>query len=160
MWNNETITIAGRLTSNPDMAVWDYDSKSYKPQASEYHPGLPNATIIVSFTKPDTSSVNVTATTDNKGYFSVSYSPTDVGDWGWVAYYPGQRKIGITYSEAYTEWNKFTTTPTTSPATSSSPSPSPPPAGMPVEYIYAAVAIVAILLIAVGAYAYTKRSKK
>jgi outer membrane protein assembly factor BamB len=163
MWNNETITVAGRLTSNPDMMVWNYDSKSYKPQASEYHPGLPNATILISVIKPDMTSVNLTATTDQHGYFTISYSPTQTGDWGWVAYYNGMRRVGITYNPAYTEWNPVTVSapPSTTPVTSSSPSPSPSPAaGTPVEYIYAAIAVIAIIIIAIGAYAYTRRSKK
>jgi len=55
------------------------------------HPGIPNATVIVSFIKPDGSVVNMTTKTDNLGKFSLTYSPTETGNWGWLAYYEGQR---------------------------------------------------------------------
>jgi hypothetical protein len=153
MWNNETITMAGRLTANPTMAVWNYDSKTYVPEASDYHPGLPNATVLVSLTKPDMTSVNLTATTDNHGYFTISYSPTDVGDWGWVAYYDGMRRVGITYNGAYGEWNPFTV----SSPTASGGEENPPANGFPMEYVYATVAVIVIVLVAIGVYLFVKR---
>jgi outer membrane protein assembly factor BamB len=157
MWSNETITIAGRLT--PAVTSVSNGFTDYGTFAAN---GLPNATILVTFTKPDMSSLNLTTTTDRNGAFSISYNPNVAGDWGWVAWYPGEAKAWSTYGTAYSEWNPFTVTaPTSTPATSPSPSPSPSPAaGTPVEYIYAAVAVIVIVIIAIGAYAYTRRSKK
>jgi outer membrane protein assembly factor BamB len=134
MWSNETLDICGQLS-----------------------PKIPNATVMLSVNKPDLSSVNVTTTTDNYGYFSVSYSPTEAGKWGWVTYYAGQQLPYVTYDAAYTEWNPVEVVSPPSPEVSPSP---PPSGGIPVEYIYVAVAVIAIALIAIGAYAYTKRSKK
>ena len=64
-------------------------------------PGLPNAKITISFTKPNMDSVNVTTTTDNRGKFTVSYNPTEVGNWGWVAYYEGNVQTRLIYDAAY-----------------------------------------------------------
>jgi outer membrane protein assembly factor BamB len=152
MWSNETITISGKVH-----AIENY-TNAYDV-TKQYYPGLPNATVILSINKPDLSAVNVTTTTDNMGDFTASYSPTEVGDWGWVAYYKGQQLPYVTYNAAYTEWNSFKVTAPPIPETPT-PTPTPPPSGIPVEYIYVAVAVIAIVLIAIGAYAYTKRSKK
>jgi hypothetical protein len=59
----------------------------------------------ISLTKPDGTSMTLNATTDKNGFFSASYVPTEVGEWGWVAYYEGKRTIGYTYNEAYSNWN-------------------------------------------------------
>ncbi len=187
MWNNETISVGGRLTANPMMSVWNYDSKSYLPETSEYHPGLPNASIVVSFTKPDGTSFNVTQTTDKEGDFVVSYSPTEVGNWGWVAYYEGKRTDGLTYNAAYNQFNTInvvaapssqpvttptptpivtiapTATPTATPVQTASPEVTATPiqnAGFPMEYAYAIIAVIVIAIVAVGAYVYLKGKKK
>jgi hypothetical protein len=152
MWSNETITISGKLH-----ATVNYTSPDEVTQP--FYSGLPNASVILSINKPDLSAVNVTTTTDLYGDFSVSYSPTEAGNWGWVAYYAGQQLPYVIYDAAYTEWKPVEVVSPPSPETPT-PSPPPPSEGIPVEYIYVAVAVIAIVLIAIGAYAYTKRSKK
>jgi len=157
MWNNETLVIEGRLVSDPCEMTWD--GSAYVPVASDLHPGMPNAEIKLSLTKPDNTDVPLTATTDNEGYFSFSYNPTDAGKWGWVVYYEGERTKGFTYNTAYATWNEVTvTSPTTSNGDSTNGE-EPPPEGIPIEYIYAIVAVIAIIIIAVAAYAYMKRGK-
>ena len=154
MWSNETITICGQLVGNPNEMVWE--DGAYIPVASELHPGLPDAEIKASLTKPDGSDVALTTTTDQHGFFNFSYSPTQFGKWGWVVYYDGEQKPRIIYESAYSEWNIVTVT---SPPSSETPPP-PPKEGIPMEYIYAIVAVIAIIIIAVAAYAYLKRGKK
>jgi outer membrane protein assembly factor BamB len=158
MWNNETITIAGRLTSNPTMSVWKYGTEevsgTYVREPSEYHPGLPNATINLSLTTPDGEDVPLTATTDNHGYFTFSYSPTEVGEWGWVAYYDGMRRLGITYNGAYGDWNPVTVT---SPTATPSGDTEPETGGLPMEVVYAAIAVIVIVVVVLGAYMFLKR---
>ena len=56
MWSNETLQIAGQLTSNPNEITYNADTQTYVPIASNLHPGLPNATMIFTFTKPDGTS--------------------------------------------------------------------------------------------------------
>jgi hypothetical protein len=141
MWSNETLSVAGKLT-----------------------PGVTNATIIISVNKPDLSSQNYTTTTDNFGNFQTSFQPNTAGDWGWVAFYPGEDKEYVIYPAAYTEFNsiKVTTPPTpgTAPGGNGDGNGDGVTPGIPMEYVYAAVAVIVIVVIAVGAYAYTKRSKK
>jgi outer membrane protein assembly factor BamB len=146
MWNNETLTIGGVL--QPTVTTEFYGSFGAN--------GLPNATVKVSLTKPDMTSENMTTTTDNYGRFTLSYSPTEVGDWGWVAWYDGEAKSDVLcYNPAYTEWNPFTVT---SP-TASEPEPPPEEGGVPVEYVYVAVAVIVIVLVAVGVYVFMRRGK-
>ena len=182
MWNNETITIGGQLLSNPDELTYNYQSSSFEPIPSELHPGIPDATVILSFTKPDGSSVNVTTTTDKLGKFSASFSPTAVGNWGWVAFYEGKRTTGLTYNPAYSEWNPVSVvaapgettptpaaTPTPTPVATATLAPTASPeatvtpvqnAGFPMDYTYAIIAVIVIAIVAVGAYVYSKGKKK
>ena len=147
MWNNETITINGKISATVVYTrPMDYSEEVWNP-------GLPNATIKASFTTPDGEDVSLETTADNMGYFSFSYSPTDVGDWGWVVYYDGEAKPWITYSEAYSDWNPLSVT---SPTTSSDDS-EPQPAALPMEAMYAAIAVVVVVLVVLGVYIFFKR---
>jgi outer membrane protein assembly factor BamB len=157
MWSNETVVIDGRLVSNPNEMVWDGDA--YVPVAGDLHPGMPNVEVKLSFTKPDGSDVPLATTTDNEGYFSFSYSPTELGTWGWVVYYDGERTKGLIYNAAWGEWNVLNVTSPTTP-NGEPTNGEPPPEGIPAEYIYAVVAVIAIIIIAVVAYVYVKRGKK
>ncbi len=146
MWNNETLTIAGRLQP----AVTDDLYGSFATN------GLPNATVRLSLTKPDGSDVSEETTTDDKGYFSFSYSPTDIGDWGWVVYFDGGEHPWTTYNQAYGEWTPITVS---SPTASGGTEPPPSGGGVPMEYVYVAVAVIVIVLVAIGAYILLKRGK-
>jgi outer membrane protein assembly factor BamB len=173
MWNNETITITGKLYPNRDDS--GYGSSDLN--------GLPNATLTITFTKPDMSSTNVTTTTDGLGNFAVSFDPTEVGTWSWVAIYDGQVKPAITYNSAYSEWASVNVIPAPSSEATSTPEPTldttptatptetitpevtltatPEANGEPiaVEYIYAAIAIIIIVVVVIGAFLYIKRKK-
>ena len=181
MWNNETIVIVGKIAPVVTGVFPFRDFGSFIDN------GLPNAEVIVSFTGPDGKSQNVTTTTDNLGNFVLTFNPTAVGDWGWVALYTGEAKPWITYDQAYSQYGTLkvvaapntepspttTPTPTQTPIVTVAPSPTPEatttPAATPTqsttfggiapEYIYAAIAVIAIVAIAVGAYVFTKRKK-
>ncbi len=185
MWNNETLTIQGRL--------WPAEKFYTDPSGAETNLGsygtnrLPNATVNVEIVLPDDSSVSLETTTDNKGMFTVDYHPTNVGNYSWIAVYNGEDKGYIIYDQAYTDYTTITvvaapgqTQPTQTPAESPTATESPTPtatiqpttsetitptststenSGIPMEYIYAIVAVVVIIVVVVGAYAYTKRKK-
>lgn len=149
MWNDETLEICGKLSPN----------NAYTEEGVTYGSfdayGLPNATINLSLTKPDGTDVSLTTTTDNRGAFSFSYSPTDVGEWGWVVYYDGETKPWISYDQAYGEWNQIS-------VNSQSAAPSnggnePAPAEFPMEYVYAAIAIIVVVVVAFLAYFFLKK---
>ena len=167
MWNNETLTVAGQLTSNPKELTWE--GTVYIPIPSDMHPGIPNAKVTVSFIKPDGSVANMTTKTDNLGKFSLSYSPTETGNWGWLAYYEGQRTDAITYNSAFTDVSSLNVV---APTSGSNPNPSAvvtaTPAAtatpttnsaFPMEYVYAIVAVIVIVIIAIVAYVFLKGKK-
>jgi hypothetical protein len=144
---------------NPVNLVWtpnedDPTTGAFVSVASDFHPGVPNATINLSLTTPGGDDVPLTATTDKKGAFSFSYTPTEVGEWGWVIYYDGETKPSIAYTEAYGEWNAVSVTSPTATGDGETP---PPESGLPMEYVYVAVAVIVIVLVAIGVYMFLKR---
>ncbi len=174
MWNNETISFVGKLSP---VAGTEWGSFPVN--------GLPNATVKMSLTKPDGTSVNLTTTTDKLGEFMFEYSPTAVGQWGWVAFYEGENKKLIDYAAANTEFNAInvvaapgsqpvstptptaTVAPTATPVQTASPEATATPtatattnSGFPIEYLYAIVAVIVIIVIAVAAYIYMKGKKQ
>jgi len=134
MWTNETVVIGGKLD-----------------------PRIPDAKILVTFTKPDQTQADVTTTTDLKGYFSASYTPSVAGNWSWTAWYEGQELPRISYSYAYTDDMPLKVVSPEEPTNGEEP---PPAEGIPMEYVYTVVGVIAIIIVAVAAYAYMKRGKK
>jgi outer membrane protein assembly factor BamB len=181
MWNNETLAIRGQLVANPTQTYWD--NGTYRSIPSDMHPPLPNATIQVSFTKPDGSDMPLTAITDSAGYFTISCDLTETGTWGWVAYYDGMTSPGLTYNSVNTQWNQINVVaaPNNTPVTSSEPQTTTPSsmttttttesaqtptetatnaAQIPAEYIYAVIAVIVIIVAIAGIYIYNRQSKK
>ena len=148
MWNNETLTIQGKVS-----AAVTY-TRPLDDTVEELFPGLPDAVVKASLTKPDGTDVALETTTDNMGYFSFSYSPTDAGDWGWVVYYEGEAKPWITYDQAYGDWTPISVN---SPTPSGGSTEPPPPAALPMEVIYVVLAVVIIVVVAFIAYFFLKR---
>jgi outer membrane protein assembly factor BamB len=160
MWANETMTIYGKL-----------------------NPGIANSQITVSFTKPNNDAMTLNVTTDEMGNFQLPVNPTELGTWSWVAYYLGQSRPAIVFGPSFSSWYNITVvaapvtatptpevtpsptpevTPTPAPTPEPTPTPTPTPAtifGMDPMIAYALVAVIIILVIAVGAYAYMKRMK-
>jgi hypothetical protein len=106
--------------------------------------------------------MTIATTADNIGNFEVSFQPNVVGDWGWVAFYPGEQKSYINYPAANCEFN---TIKVTAPPTDGTTSPGgngggTVTQGIPMDYVYAAVAVIVIVAVAIGAYAYTKSKKE
>lgn len=163
MWNTETLTIGGRLYSTPMELVWT-DDEYYLPVTSSKTPGLPNTNVIICFDRPDGSTFNLTTTTNKQGDFTVNYNPTQLGQWGWVAFYEGKSTDGLTYNSAYTEYYPLLVT-----SPSGEPNPTSPTAtdtptengdtAFPMEYVYAIVAVVVIAIIAAVAYLFLKGKK-
>jgi outer membrane protein assembly factor BamB len=149
MWNNETLTIRGRLLPtvriDEETGFGTYDTNGYA-----------NATVYLSVTKPDNTDESAQTTTDSDGYFEFNYNPTAVGDYGWVVYYNGEVKPWIAYMQAYGEWTPITVS---SPTASGGTEPPPSGGGVPMEYVYVAVAVIVIVLVAIGAYILLKRGK-
>jgi len=149
MWSNETMTICGEL----------HAIQTNNATGEVFYPGIMDATVLVTLIDPDLNQIDVTATTDMDGNFEVSYSPTKVGDWSWMAWYEGQAFMSHSYSEAFGEANfvEVTSPPTEEP--NGNGEEPPPEEGIPMEYVYAIVAVIAIAVIAIAAYAYMRRKK-
>ena len=152
---NETIIIHGKLR-----AVTVYDVKKFNPNfpvnyTEIWYPGIPNATVIVTFVKPDGSTVDVTTKTDRNGMFHVSFTPTVAGNWTWTAWFQGEDKISHAYECTYTDAFPLKVK---APITEQPPAAAPT---IPMEYIYIITAvIVIIIIIAVAALLVKKRAKK
>ncbi|MCW4010226.1 MAG: PQQ-binding-like beta-propeller repeat protein [Candidatus Bathyarchaeota archaeon] len=173
MWTNQTLEIAGRLT--PAATIPTADLPGYGSLSAN---GVPNATIYLSFVKPDGTSENLTTSTDYLGNFVFTYNPAEVGEWNWLVYYYGEMKPAITYTAACTEYTALSVTlppgeptPTPTPTGTSSPSVTSTPTSEPtststensgggnLDMIYVAIAVVVIVVVIVGAYAYSRRGK-
>jgi outer membrane protein assembly factor BamB len=173
MYNTETMNLCGVLRAHPEQWVFvpkfdedgEYVDGSYVPEPSEFTPGLPNQTVKLTLTSPDLQEVFLETTTDKKGYFEFSYSPTEVGEWGWVVYYDANIQDGLTYDGSYGEWNPVrVNSPTEGPSNGdgngngNGNGTEPPPAdGLPMEYIYAAIAVIIIVVVAVLAYFFLRK---
>jgi hypothetical protein len=151
MWSNETMTITGRLYT---ITTYTHYNQPGQP-TDDYYVGIPYEDVLVTFTKPDGTSVDVPATTDNYGYFSVSYNPNAEGQWSWNAWFNGKDNVRDQLLYAYTEEAPVTVaTPPTGGGGGGGGS-----AGTPVEYIYVAIAVIVIVLIAIGVYVFMRRRK-
>ncbi|MBX5320466.1 MAG: PQQ-binding-like beta-propeller repeat protein [Candidatus Bathyarchaeia archaeon] len=149
----ETIVIQGKLR-----AVTVYDTAKFNPKllpeqsiVEVWYPGIPNATVKVTFVKPDGSQEDVTTKTDSRGLFTVSYTPTVAGNWTWTAWYEGEDKITHAYSYAYTA---------DTPLEVLAPSEEhpPPPLAFSTE-LAAAIIIIVIIIIVIAVYILKKPKK-
>ena len=178
MWNNETLIIQGKLLPTP---------KTYNdPQGNPTTIGsyeinrLPNATVSVSIVLPDNTSETLNATTNNEGFYTVAYNPSQVGNYSWIAVYNGEKKAWITYEPAFTTYRTInvvaansqpqtTSTPSETPSTSPTASPTatspevtttPQPNTNNMQYVYVAIAVIVIIVVVIAAYMFLARKKK
>jgi len=167
MWSNETLMISGKLCTTQVF------TPLFAGESATYQPGIPNATVQVTILSPSNSQTNLTATTDNMGFFSISYNPTEAGNWGWVISYSGQQTTAYVYSEAYSQWNPVevtspnaalpqvtqSPTPTTPPTTSAQPTSSPTQGSSLVDTptAVAIAVVVVVIIIAVAVLVLRKR---
>ena len=116
-------------------------------------PGMPNASIALSFMKPDGAVDNIPITTSEKGFFDFIYTPDAIGNWTVTADW--QANIDYYYS-AYSE--KLLIEVTSAPT--STPTPTAPPIEWfgipPIYFITFAIVVIAMVILA---YAYVKRKR-
>jgi outer membrane protein assembly factor BamB len=185
-WNiycfDDTPSAQTSISATPSQTQINFkDSETVSGQLS---PGIPNATVAVVFTKPDTSTVSVATTTDLKGSFSVSYVPDAVGVWSWIAKYDGNQLPVETYASSSTSSTQLkvaqtastptpstpptptpntSTPPPSSPSLSPSPSPSPTVVSSPppaISYTQAAiVAAIFVLIIIIVSVLFVRKTK-
>jgi outer membrane protein assembly factor BamB len=117
-------------------------------------PGMPNASITLSFTKPDGAAFNMPVVTSEKGFFDFIYTPDMVGNWTITAQWQSDRGY---YNSACSE--KAIIDVTLAPA--STPTPTPPPTewfGKPPAHII--VFVVAAIAAIIFGYVCVRRIRK
>jgi outer membrane protein assembly factor BamB len=143
--------------------------------------GIPNANITVSLRGPKGEAVDVPATTDNSGVFTISYTPTSAGNWNVLAWWNGYNFGTHGYQGTQGNSASFTVvapatptppptqtpspsasatpTPTQSPTTSPSVVPTAPSGAVSSETVYIAIAAVVIIVVAAAAAVLLRRRK-
>ncbi len=114
----------------------------------QLEPGIANAPIIVTFVKPDGSTLDVVVKTNEKGAFAASHAPDTVGNWTVNARYSGAEHPSRAYTPAYSTDLPLKVIELKEPKE-----------GIPREYVYAGATIIAIVIIAGSGYVYMKRRK-
>jgi outer membrane protein assembly factor BamB len=107
-------------------------------------PGMANASIIVSFVKPDGTVIDVQVVTFEKGAFNFIYTPDVAGNWTVVAQWQSDKGY---CTSSYSELALMEVT-------------AAPENKLPAEYIYAAVIALAVIVVVLLGYAYVKRGKE
>jgi len=160
MWQNETLTINGKLYAQNDFYIPANEVTGTGVIEENRAPGIPGRTVTLVFVRPDLSDVQVTATTDSEGYFTVQYSPDIYGNWSWTAFYDGEvfANHAYSYSQAYTEYYSLNVLATPS-SGGQGGGEQPPPAELDMMYVYAAIAVIIIVIAIVGVYFFLKRGK-
>jgi outer membrane protein assembly factor BamB len=110
-------------------------------------PGMANASILLTFVKPDGVMHNVQVLTVEKGDFTFAYTPDVAGNWTVVAqWYSDRGYYASAYSEPVpmevTEANRSTY------------------GGIPVEYVFIVVVAIILVVVNLSVYFYFKRTKK
>ncbi len=101
-------------------------------------PIVSGVTVTLTYTKPDGSSLTRTVTSGDNGSYNDTYTPSIAGSWSVKASWSGNINfLGATSSSA-----AFTVT---------------TPGAFSIEYVYAAVAIIVILVAVLAVYWYKKR---
>jgi len=146
--NSESVTVTAKLTGVNSLNPYPY----YTPA-----PPLPNAPVTVTFTKPDGTNVDLSATTDINGMVTVTYTPTVKGTWKVMAYHNVEDMPRFSYGFANTEqMNIEATSTTTTPGGGDGGTGT----GIPMEYVYAAIAVIVIVIIAAAALMLLRKRKK
>jgi outer membrane protein assembly factor BamB len=107
-------------------------------------PAYPNASITVSFVKPDGSVNDVQAVTSEKGDFNFTYTPDAAGNWAVAAQWQTDKSY---YTSAYSEPAFMEVT-------------AAPENKLPTGYIYVMVIAIAVVLAVFLGFIYIKRTKK
>jgi len=120
-----------------------------------FNPPFPNAPIIVTFTDPNGVDTNVTGTTDAKGLATVTFTPNIKGTWKAIAWYLGEDRPKWSYGYAWSDQPSIEAS-----LTITEPVIPPPAADNTMTYVYAGIAVVAIVIVAAAALLWMRKGKK
>jgi outer membrane protein assembly factor BamB len=120
----------------------------------QLEPGIVNAPITVIFVKPDGTTIDRAVTANEKGIFTVSYTPDTAGNWTVTARYNGAEFPSRIYTQAYSMHLPLKIVEPEQPP----PPPPPPKEGIPTEYIFAIIGVI-LIVITTFLYSYIKKGK-
>jgi hypothetical protein len=146
----DSITVTMQLTKIPDINVYEEIGRAAKV------PGLPDAPVLVTFTKPDgVTEVTRTATTDKLGWASVTFEPDEAGTWKIITWYEGEDFATMGYGYAFSDEATVDVVGGAEPTPT--PTPTPTPSEIPMEYVWAAVAVVVIVVVVLVVLLFLRR---
>jgi outer membrane protein assembly factor BamB len=147
----DSITVTLQLTKIPDINVYEEIGRPAKT------PGLPDAPVLVTFTKPDgVTEVTRSATTDKLGWASVTFAPDAAGTWKIITWYEGEDNVHSAYGYAFSDEATVDVVGGVEPTPT--PTPTPTTGGeIPMEYVWAAVAVVVIVVVVLAVLLFLRR---
>jgi hypothetical protein len=146
----DSVTVTLQLTKIPDINVYEEIGRAAKV------PGLPDADVLVTFTKPDgVTEVTRGATTDKLGWASVTFAPDAAGTWKIITWYEGEDRATFAYDYAFSDEATVDVTGGAEPTPT--PTPTPTASEIPMEYVWAAVAVVVIVVVVLVVLLFLRR---
>jgi hypothetical protein len=127
--STKSVTLGNSLTVNG----------SITPSVSGF-PAVSGVTVVVTYTKPDATTLTATVTSGTDGSFSDAYTPNVAGSWSAQASWAGN----VDYLGATSFAEVFTVTDSSE-------------GGISMVYLYAAAVIIIIVIAAIAAYLYMKK---
>ncbi len=115
-------------------------------------PGMANASIMLSFVKPDGTVDNLQVATFEMGAFNFTYAPDAVGDWTVTAWWQSDKDY---YSSAHSNDTSIEV----EAAPTAPPSPNEGGTAIPVEYFYVIVAAIVMIVVVIVAVVLRRRAK-
>jgi hypothetical protein len=106
-------------------------------------PIVPDISITLTYTKPDATTINRTATTGTDGTFTDTFVPDVIGSWSVNANWAGNENYfgSSSFDESFTVEKAAT-------------------AGFPMVYLYLIVIIIIVIVAVIAAYSFMKRRTK
>jgi len=154
---NQAVTVTAQLVGAPNPeSQWPYPPY-INPHSYQGMPPLPDAKVLVTFTNPDGVETTLTATTDDSGMASWTFTPNKEGNWKAMTWFEGEDKTTWTYGYAFSDQLSISVGEPQSPSNGDNNEPTDE--GIPMEYIYAIIGIIAVVVIAIVAYMYLKKRK-
>ncbi len=165
-WNVYCLADYAALTSNIVLKLTNSTvvSGSVATGFGKLIPSIANATITLTFIKPDGSASSTQVITAQKGEFTFTLTPNEVGNWAIIAQWRSNRSF---YTSATSPALMLIVNPAATPTPTTTPSPTAPSTtptpfeeqqvgGIPIIYLYATFIAFLIVVIIMAAYIYRK----
>ena len=153
--NTADINSSDSVTATIGLSGLNQRSYDLNDNPITLNPPFPNASIIVTLTDPNGVDTNMTATTDANGMATVTFTPNVKGTWKAIAWYLGEDRPKWSYGYAWSDQPTIEAS-----LTITEPVSPPPAADNTMTYVYAGIAVVAIVIVAAAALLWMRKGKK